>query len=222
MPYFRNVQYHGVWVAGGTYSFEVWAKAVETFSPQTIHWWDLMPLPGNQYVGKSVLFQKDYEFPVPPLDKYGSSTFDPDAVIENVEVVSESSGNLTSGFWRLLEVEIPPDLPEGKYKLVHCYVYGYYDGSWHWSGTSYEEYEITILPVGAQLPPEPVTPTIPDTRPVDYDNDLYWVPGEWVDDVYTPPHWDEAPLSIVAAGGGRWNQNLVVAGHNLIYYEEYS
>jgi hypothetical protein len=93
----------------------------------------------------------------------------------------------------------------------------YYNSEPEW-----EEFEITILPVGSQLPPEPVEPTIPDYRPGDYDDDLYWVPGKWTDDVYTPGHWDEAPLSIVAAGGGRWNQNLVVAGHNLIYYEEFS
>jgi len=67
------------------------------------------------------------------------------------------------------------------------------------------------------LPPDLIT----ETRPVDYDPDLVWVPGEWDGDEYTPPHWDEIPGNYVAAGGGRFNQNLVVAGNNKIYYEDY-
>jgi len=75
------------------------------------------------------------------------------------------------------------------------------------------------------IPSNPLEPSdtidFPPTRPDDYDDDLHWVPGEWDGDEYTPPHWDEIPGNYVAAGGGRFNQNLVVAGNNKIYYEDY-
>ena len=67
-------------------------------------------------------------------------------------------------------------------------------------------------------PPELIVPARPD----DYDEDLIWVPGEWDGDDYTPPAWDDIPGNYAAAGGGRYNQNLVAVGHNLVYYEEFS
>lgn len=72
--------------------------------------------------------------------------------------------------------------------------------------------------------PEPPDPSIPDDltpfppdRPDAYDPDLIWQPGEWTDpDTYVPGDWGSG---YVATGGGRWGQNLVVAGNQKIYYE---
>jgi len=62
--------------------------------------------------------------------------------------------------------------------------------------------------------------TFPPTRPDAYDPDLSWLPGDWTDDVYTSPKWGTSS-DYVATGGGRWGQNLVVAGNKKIYYEAF-
>ncbi|MBE3088318.1 MAG: hypothetical protein IMZ61_13865 [Planctomycetes bacterium] len=78
--------------------------------------------------------------------------------------------------------------------------------------TTGDVWVFTTRPVVFDLPP------FPPVRPDDYDPDLPWVPGDWTPGPYTPPDWGDDTI-YVAAGGGRWNQQLVVAGHNLIYYE---
>jgi hypothetical protein len=61
-------------------------------------------------------------------------------------------------------------------------------------------------PPSASLDELPVWPAI---RPPEYDANLFWQPGafDWGTDYVT-------------TGGGRWNQQLVVAGNKKIYYEE--
>lgn len=60
----------------------------------------------------------------------------------------------------------------------------------------------------------------PSERPDDYDPDLFWQPGEWTDpNTYVSPSWG---TGYVATGGGRWGQNLVVAGNNKVYYEPFA
>jgi len=58
----------------------------------------------------------------------------------------------------------------------------------------------------------------PPTRPEGYDPDLPWLPGDWTDDVYTPPEWGDIS-DYVATGGGRWGQHLVAVGKSKVYYE---
>jgi len=69
--------------------------------------------------------------------------------------------------------------------------------------------------------PPPDLPTFPPDRPDDYDPDLIWtpptspIPGN-------PNTWEEPGLPYQTTGGGRWGRNLVVAGHGLVYYEDYT
>jgi hypothetical protein len=58
--------------------------------------------------------------------------------------------------------------------------------------------------------------SFPPSRPGGYDPDLYRQPGSYAGAVFTPPDWD---TDHVTAGGGRWNQQLVVIGKSLVYYE---
>jgi len=63
-------------------------------------------------------------------------------------------------------------------------------------------------------------PDFVPSRPDDYDPDLPWLPDEWDGDTYTPSDWGDS-TDYVATGGGRWGQNLVVAGNKKIYYEAF-
>ena len=60
-------------------------------------------------------------------------------------------------------------------------------------------------------------PTFPAERPVAYDPDDTWQPGEWDGEDYTDGQFAS---NYQAAGGGRWGQQLVVAGNDRIYYEQ--
>jgi len=60
-------------------------------------------------------------------------------------------------------------------------------------------------------------PVYPADRPDDYEPDDIWQPGEWQNG-----EWQNGQFAsdYQAAGGGRWGQQLVVAGNDRIYYEE--
>jgi len=61
-------------------------------------------------------------------------------------------------------------------------------------------------------------PEFPASRPDDYEPDSIWTPS---DEPYTQPDWQDPGFSnYQAAGGGRWGQQLVVAGNGRVYYEE--
>ena len=79
------------------------------------------------------------------------------------------------------------------------------------------EEEITLIDAGAYEgegpggpAPAPIEalPTFPAVRPVDYDPNLFWQPGEF--------DWG---LDFVATGVGRWNQQLIAMGHGKLFYE---
>jgi len=74
-----------------------------------------------------------------------------------------------------------------------------------------------IVPVPPGTPDD-LTP-FPPSCCSNTENDYYWQPGVWNGDVYTDPSWGSG---YVATGGGRWGRNLVVAGHGLVYYEDYT
>jgi len=92
---------------------------------------------------------------------------------------------------------------------------------WNQWGSNTYNYSFSWMVEGYVAPPDDLT-TFPATRPDDYDPDLIWTPGEWDGEDYTPSAWDSPEGVYVAAGGGRWGQNLVVAGNQKIYYEDYS
>jgi hypothetical protein len=81
-----------------------------------------------------------------------------------------------------------------------------------------------VLGVETRNPARPDTdlPAYPPDRPDDYAPDSFWIPDEWDGDTYTPPEWSSDPIPgrYFATGGGRWGQQLVVAGNNLVYYSE--
>ncbi|MHC4625066.1 MAG: hypothetical protein ACYS4W_14325 [Planctomycetota bacterium] len=82
-------------------------------------------------------------------------------------------------------------------------------------------YQLDGTEITGEEPGEGVTDLIafPPSRPDGYDPDLIWTPGEWTDpSTYVDPGWG---TTYVATGGGRWGQNLVAAGNNLIYYEAF-
>jgi len=74
-----------------------------------------------------------------------------------------------------------------------------------------------IVPVPPGTPDD-LTPFPPSCCSV-VENDSFWQPGVWSGDDYTDPYWGSG---YVATGGGRWGRNLVVAGHGLVYYEDYT
>jgi hypothetical protein len=59
-------------------------------------------------------------------------------------------------------------------------------------------------------------PTFPASRPGAYDPDEIWQPGEWSGGVWTTGQF---AIDYQSASGGRWQQQLVVAGNDRIYYE---
>jgi hypothetical protein len=63
--------------------------------------------------------------------------------------------------------------------------------------------------------PSGLTP-FPSARPDDYNPDFFWQPDNWTGDTYVPSDWGPG---YVATGGGRWGQQLVVVGKDLVYYE---
>lgn len=244
MSYFRNVQNSGNWIAGNTYTFEAYFIADKVQHPLGYPSWQwfygYIQNYGDGFVLPNPYFTPDYAAEIFEVDDVAvgslayqqmlSGTYFPSGG-ETTEIITQEYVYLPYGqsytkhyLWIKYTIIIPANIVTGNYKLVWAKddtSNSYWADNLAGVITESETFDIHIT--GGILPPtDPVEPTIPDTRPVDYDDDLYWVPGEWVDDVYTPGHWDEAPLSIVAAGGGRWNKNLVVAGHNLIYYEEFS
>jgi len=100
----------------------------------------------------------------------------------------------------------------------------YYSGvtwqSWPTSSTVFQLYGEVIIPRNPARPDADL-PDFPADRPDDYAPDDFWIPGEWNDDVYTPPNWGPPTNErYFATGGGRWGQQLVAVGHGLVYYEE--
>ena len=84
--------------------------------------------------------------------------------------------------------------------------------------------EALTIALGTYLAPGqlPSLATFPSERPDAYDPDFFWQPGEWTDPTtYVPGDWGTS-TEYVATGGGRWGQNLVVAGNNKIYYEPHA
>jgi len=82
-------------------------------------------------------------------------------------------------------------------------------------GRALAEEEIQQLGTGTYTPPGYVPPpealaVFPSVRPAGYNPDLSWQPND------DPPGWGP---DYVATGGGRWNQQLVCVGMDLIYYE---
>jgi len=63
--------------------------------------------------------------------------------------------------------------------------------------------------------------TFPSSRPVAYDEDKVWTPDNWTGEVYTPSEWSEPDGVYVSSGGGRFHEQLVVAGNQKIYYEAF-
>jgi hypothetical protein len=244
MSYFRNVQNSGNWVAGNTYTFEAYYIADKVQHPLGYSSWAWLygyyQNYGDGYALPNPYFTIDYAQEIFDVDDVAvgslayqqmfSGTYHPSGG-ETTEIITQEYITLPQGasywkeyLWKRYTITIPVNIVTGNYKLVWAQndpSNSIWEDNLAGVITESETFDIHITG-GILPPPDPVTPTIPDTRPVDYDNDLYWVPGVWVDDVYIPPHWAETPITIVAAGGGRYNQNLVVAGHNLVYYEEFS
>ena len=94
---------------------------------------------------------------------------------------------------------------------------------WNWPSICpyFALYGDIVIPRDPNRPDADTIP-FPPSRPDDYDPDLIWTPDEWDGDTYVPPEWSDPEGIYVAAGGGRWCQNLVVAGNQKIYYEDYS
>jgi hypothetical protein len=244
MSYFRNVQNSGNWTAGNTYTFEAYYIADKVQHPLGYPSWEWFygyyQKYGDGYALPNPYFTPDYAQEIFDVDDVAVGSLAYQQMLsglyfpsegETTEIITQEEIYLPDGQsylkeykWKRYTITIPANIVTGNYKLV----WAQDDPSnWYWADnlagviTESETFDIHIT--GGIIPtPDPVTPTVPDTRPVDFDNDLIWVPGEWNGDVYTPPHWDEIAGNYVAAGGGRYNQNLVVAGHNLIYFEEFS
>ena len=90
-----------------------------------------------------------------------------------------------------------------------------------WGPLQIADHMITKAKGTATVPRDPGRPDdltiFPPSRPDDYNPDDIWQPGDWTDpDTYVPGDWGSG---YVATGGGRWGQNLVVAGNQKIYYE---
>ena len=94
-----------------------------------------------------------------------------------------------------------------------------YNGGWSINGGAYGGSGLIYQASGIEIPegaPIPLT-DFPTDRPNAYDPDLTWQPGSWDGSDYTD---DEFASDYQAAGGGRWSQQLVVAGNDRIYYED--
>jgi hypothetical protein len=87
------------------------------------------------------------------------------------------------------------------------------DNGVNFSDRAFQVYGVDI---GVVLPPGPAV-GFPTSRPSGYNPNFHWQPGVWAGGVYTGSFWD---TSYVATGGGRWGQQLVVAGNKQIWYEE--
>jgi hypothetical protein len=221
---FRNVQNNGIWPVGGTYTLEVWVWYPD-LSPALppLDILNAMRYVGGLEIGNKVLLPADYILPPeqPPyifveLDETGT---------EGVEIVGlGEEGDYETGFWQEVQVHISEGTPLGGYKFVYRGLSGVnVGGYWVWSVYDYQTQYIEIaLADSIPPPPDPIIPPVPEEDPEVVNDDLFWIPGHWDGDVYTPPTWGETPGNYVAAGGGRYNQNLVVAGRNLVYYEEFS
>jgi hypothetical protein len=81
--------------------------------------------------------------------------------------------------------------------------------------TTGETDQIRLGTFGPEAPPSGLT-SFPASRPAAYDPDLFWQPDNWTGNTYTPSVWGEG---FVTAGGGRWGQQLVAIGKDLVYYE---
>ena len=97
-----------------------------------------------------------------------------------------------------------------------------YPGDWY-DGTGEGDMYFEEWGEGDEPPSDPPDDiqTFPPPRPDDYDPDVIWtpptspIPGN-------PNTWQDPGLPYQTTGGGRWGRNLVVAGHGLIYYEDYT
>jgi hypothetical protein len=96
-------------------------------------------------------------------------------------------------------------------------VYWRIDAWNQWGETQGDEWSLVLKLLG-----EPDDLVIhPPVRPDVYDPDFIWVPGEWDGDDYTPPAWGSPGDSVyISTGGGRWQQQLVAIGNNLVYIED--
>jgi hypothetical protein len=88
-------------------------------------------------------------------------------------------------------------------------------GDWE-DGAGEGDHYFQIRGTGSVPAPQIINP-FPAERPDDYDPDQTWQPGEWDGNDYTE---GEFATDYQAAGGGRWGQQLVVAGNDRVYYEQ--
>ena len=122
---------------------------------------------------------------------------------------------------QLSAIPMPSTVGVGTYNYANGSLFSSVDGE---SWSSYGSYDMVVGLYGSvYVPPSPSEPAditdFPTTRPDGYDPDLIWTPDDWTDDVYTPSEWDEPAGNYTVAGGGRWGQNLIAVGKDLIYYE---
>lgn len=241
MSYFRNVQDNGNWLAGNSYTIEEYFFQDVT---QDDGGNNRANYGGILIPGLNVLVSSDYteyvidtlsEFDTGPLEHLDDTKYiDLRSYItitgadwDIYELIIPGPPNLpylkVYG-WRTRRIDLPVDFYNGNYSLIwFWFKFSHIDelGNFVYETIESEIYNITITN-GIERPPDPIIPPVPDDRPEDYNFDFFWVPGSWDGDEYTPPHFDEEPTVIVAAGGGRWSKNLVAAGNGKIYYEDYS
>ena len=95
-----------------------------------------------------------------------------------------------------------------------------YPPPWSWDVTSYSFLYRNYDYAEGTAPPDDTIP-FPPVRPTpDYPDPWWIVPPPYPVDPgpYVPPYWGPNPI-YKAAGGGRWNQQLVCVGKSLVYYE---
>jgi hypothetical protein len=210
LNHIRNIQNDGIWLKnepGGTthsYTFDVWRDYNQDDSVYFV-----ARLLSSVYSPYKFLYYTNY-VPTTLGSAYSSATLgihDPQAPV--------LLGSEAGGYWYRYTGQVQFDATSGTYNII-----------WAWVNQTqqiieYEVYPIIVLGINE---PVPITdlPDFPATRPVDYDPDLIWTPDDWTDDVYTPPEWSEPAGVYVAAGGGRYNQNLIAVAKDLVYYEEFS
>ena len=129
-----------------------------------------------------------------------------------IEVSAPNSDDVTLMYWKT-DVSFATYMGGSQCRSV--------DGGFAWScaltwDSMFEAWGIPVNALGW-----PYLPDLPADRPDAYDPDQFWLPGEWVGDVYTDPKWGEPGDSkYFATGGGRWGQQLVAVGHSAVYFEE--
>ena len=132
MSYFRNIQTEldGSWLAGGTYTFEVWYRSYisrtwqnPVYPYNTIHETKYYSLVTNTglMTDASVLFPDNYMFPNP---MFNLGNGEPNwtgyaSGIDSVTITLPEGYNAEEGCWALVTVVLDEDAPTGNYRLVY-------------------------------------------------------------------------------------------------------